>query len=209
MHLKSKYEGPTTLDFAGDDDIWVFVNGRLVIDLGGIHSELVDTVNLGALHVPFVGCELRAADNHGAVKGLAFAGHDFSTVNEDLVITYYDPAGSTYAMPNILGRTTYATQTITFTTNIQTVGDAVTAINAQLTAVRMHLKQPPTRSRACTAAHPMLRCMRRAYASDAWWRPMMAAGSRSSRQPRALTVQPLLTTTGQPLKKTALPSTQG
>ena len=56
MHLKSKYEGPTTLDFAGDDDIWVFVNGRLVIDLGGIHTELVDTVNLGALHVPFVGC---------------------------------------------------------------------------------------------------------------------------------------------------------
>jgi hypothetical protein len=95
----------------------------------------MDTVNLGGLHVPFVGCEFRAADNHGAVKGLAFAGHDFSAVNEDLVITYYDATGSTYAMPNILGKTTYATQTITFTTNIQTVGDAVTAINAQLTAV--------------------------------------------------------------------------
>ena len=135
MHLTSKYEGATTLDFAGDDDIWVFVNGRLVIDLGGIHAELADTVNLGALHVPFVGCEFRAADNHGAVKGLTFAGHDFSTGHEDLVITYYDPAGTTYAMPNILGEKTYGTQTITFTTNIQTVGDAVTAINAQLTAV--------------------------------------------------------------------------
>jgi hypothetical protein len=114
--------------------------------------------------VPLVGCELRAADNHGAVKGLAFAGHDFSAAHEDLVITYYDATGSTYAMPNVLGKTTYATQTITLTTNIQTVGDAVTAINAQLTAVRIHLKQPPTRPHPCTVAHPMLRCMRRVYA---------------------------------------------
>ncbi len=35
-----------TLDFLGDDDMWVFVNGRLALDLGNLHMPLEGTVTV-------------------------------------------------------------------------------------------------------------------------------------------------------------------
>jgi fibro-slime domain-containing protein len=36
-------------DFMGDDDVWVFINNKLAIDLGGVHSSSSDSVNLDYL----------------------------------------------------------------------------------------------------------------------------------------------------------------
>lgn len=32
--------------FTGDDDVWVYINGKLAVDLGGVHSQATDSVNL-------------------------------------------------------------------------------------------------------------------------------------------------------------------
>ena len=61
VHTKFNYKGGETFAFTGDDDLWVFINNKLAIDLGGLHPQASLSVSLDT-----------AAAMLGIKKGMAY-----------------------------------------------------------------------------------------------------------------------------------------
>jgi len=49
LHNQFTYMGGETYSFMGDDDVWVFINDKLVVDLGGVHGPSSGAVALDSL----------------------------------------------------------------------------------------------------------------------------------------------------------------
>lgn len=47
-HVKFGYVAGQKFTFRGDDDLWIFVNGKLALDLGGMHMPIAATLDFDA-----------------------------------------------------------------------------------------------------------------------------------------------------------------
>jgi fibro-slime domain-containing protein len=46
LHSDFVYSGGEVLTFTGDDDLWVFINNRLALELSGVHTTISESINL-------------------------------------------------------------------------------------------------------------------------------------------------------------------
>ena len=47
-HFRFGYVAGQKFTFRGDDDLWIFVNGKLALDLGGMHLPIAATIDFDA-----------------------------------------------------------------------------------------------------------------------------------------------------------------
>ncbi len=83
LHTAFTYKGAEKFLFRGDDDVWVFINGHLVVDLGGVHGPEEGSVDL---------------DAQATVLGITIG----TSYNLDLFHAERKPAGSNFRLETTL-----------------------------------------------------------------------------------------------------------
>jgi fibro-slime domain-containing protein len=109
MHTTFEYQKGLTFRFNGDDDVWVFVNNRLMMDLGGVHGTQSGAFNLDTVAGLVVGetysFDFFYAERHTSMSTIQITTNILSPKPSKIDITVF-PSDTIYAGDTLTARST-------------------------------------------------------------------------------------------------------
>ena len=84
-------------EFSGDDDVWVFIDGKLVLDLGGIHDKVTGTINFARGYVTIKNAQNETVKEYNMYEGygkLFDKSTDFANYTSHNIKFYYLERGN-------------------------------------------------------------------------------------------------------------------
>lgn len=85
---------PMVFEFAGDDDVWAYVDGTLLMDLSGIHRHVAGKIDFQKGEVTYYGYHSYAAGDRGAITGRTSNEPEETYSFEQLITAAYNDGGA-------------------------------------------------------------------------------------------------------------------